>query len=394
MNQEISIVLPAYFNLQEFKLTLVNALNQSKVPKEIIIIDSSKDRSIQDFVEQQLTVEEITIIYRRCKKKLFPGAARNFGASLASSKWIAFLDSKTVPNSNWLKMTLETAISKNAYLVFGKTKYKALTRFQSFLIDSTYGYKPIDTVPGTLVSKKIFLDTGGFNPNVRSGEDIQWKANVSEENFYINVDDEAALTYSSLPRNLYKAIKKFFMYQMYGALVDIQINARSLFLAVFLILITLIVPRWNSMLPGWDANPLYLPNITKIYILSLTFLTMILLIFNRSFFLKLKTSPLARALKIAFLILSITIALRWNYIFAGFVESSSLYIPHITKIYLSLIVCSAIYYRGIYFPIKHGLILKNIFPFRWIGIGMLGLLLDLAKAPGYLLGAIWKMFKL
>ena len=50
-------------------------------------------------------------------------AARNFGASLASSKWIAFLDSKTVPNSNWLKMTLEKAISKNAYLVFGKTKY-------------------------------------------------------------------------------------------------------------------------------------------------------------------------------------------------------------------------------------------------------------------------------
>jgi hypothetical protein len=38
MDQEISVVLPAYYNLKEFKLSLANALNQSKLPKEIIII--------------------------------------------------------------------------------------------------------------------------------------------------------------------------------------------------------------------------------------------------------------------------------------------------------------------------------------------------------------------
>lgn len=393
MDQEISVVLPAYYNLKEFKLSFANALNQSKPPKEIIIIDSSKDKSIQDFVENELNVGETKIIYEQSQEKLFPGAARNLGVSLASCKWIAFLDSKTVPNFNWLKMTLEKAISKNSYLIFGQTRYQALTRFQSILIDSTYGHNPIVTVPGTLVSKKIFTESGGFNPSIRSGEDLQWKDHISKGNIHFISCDEASLVYSSLPRNLYKACKKFFIYQMYGALVDIQINARSLFLAIFLIFITLVVPRWNSLLPGWDAHPLYLPNITKIYILSLTFLTMMLLIFNRSFFMKPKISLLARALRVVIFILSIIVVLRWNYVFADFVETSSLYIPHITKIYLSLIACLAICYRGIYFPLKHGVHIKNIFPLRWINIGLLGMILDIAKAPGYLLGAIWKMLK-
>lgn len=394
MDQEISVVLPAYYNLKELKLSLANALNQSKLPKEIIIIDSSRDKSIQDFIENELSVEETKIIYKRSKKKLFPGAARNLGVSLASSRWIAFLDSKTVPNFHWLKMTLEKALSKNANLIFGQTKYQARTSFQSILIESTYGYNPITTVPGTLISKKIFIESGGFNPTIRSGEDIQWRANIAKNTIHFNACDEASLTYSSLPKSLFKAIKKFFIYQMHGALVDIQINARSLFLAIFLIFITLLIPRWNTLLPDWDAHPLYLPNITKIYILSFTFLTFVLLIFNRSFFLQPQISPVARAFKAVIFLLSLLVVLRWNYVFAGFVETSSLYVPHITKIYLSAIISLAIFYRGIYFPLKNGLTLKNIFPLRWISIGLLGVILDIAKAPGYLLGAILKMFKI
>jgi len=394
MDQEISIVIPAYFNLDDFKLTLANALSQSKRAKEIIVIDSSRDDAIQDYINGISDVRETKIIYVRSKEKLFPGAARNLGASLAKHYWIAFLDSKTIPNSDWLKLTLETARSCQADLVFGKTRYQACTTFQFLLIASTYGYDPIITVPGTLISREKFLSNRGFNPKVRSGEDIQWRADISKNCLHTNVNDEVALSYSSVPKNLYKASKKFFTYQMYGALVDIQINARSLFLSVFLVLVTLIIPRWNSLLPAWDAHPLYIPDITKIYILSITFTAMVLLLFNRSIFTATSNSPISRAFKLTILILALTVALRWNYVVADFVESSSLYIPHITKIFLSIISVGALYYRGIYFPSQHGLRSKDIFPFQWIRIGMLGITLDIIKAPGYIFGAIWKILKI
>lgn len=393
MNQDISVVIPAYFNIGEFKLTFTNLINQSKCPKEIIVIDSSKDDLILDYINSLPEIQETKIIYLRSKERLFPGAARNLGASLAKYHWIAFIDSKTIPAFDWLKCTLDKAISCKADLVFGKTKYHAFTTFQFFVVASTYGYNPIITLPGTLISREKFLLTDGFNASVRSGEDIKWRADASNKFLHTHAGDEIALTYTSLPRSLYKAAKKFFTYQMYGALVDIQINAKSVFLAIFLIIISLIVPRWNSLLPGWDEHPLYIPDITKIYILSITFTALILLLFNRSVFALKSNSPISRAFRLVILILALTIALRWNYVVAGFVESSSLYIPHVTKIFLSLIGIVALYFRGIYFPFKHGLASKDIFPFQWIGIGVVGCILDIIKAPGYIMGAIWKILK-
>ena len=394
MNQDISVVIPAYFHIDEFKLTFANLLCQSKPAKEIIVIDSTKDDSIQDYINSILDDCENEIVYVRSKERLFPGAARNLGASLAKYDWIAFIDSKTIPTPEWLKSALDMAISHQADLVFGKTKYQARTTFQFLVIASTYGYDPIITLPGTLISREKFLLTNGFNANVRSGEDIQWRADASNKFLHTYADDEIAHSYTSVPRNLYKAAKKFFTYQMYGALVDIQINAKSVFLAIFLIIISLVVPRWNSLLPGWDEHPLYIPDITKIYILSITFTALILLLFNRSVLFFQSNAPISRAFRLVILILALTVALRWNYVVAGFVETSSLYIPHVTKIFLSLIGIGALCFRGIFFPLKHGLVLKDIFPFQWIRIGLVGSILDLIKAPGYIIGAIWKILKI
>jgi len=394
MNQDISVVIPAYFNSSDFKLAFSSVLSQSKCAKEIIVIDSSKDDLIQNYVNNFSDDHKTEIIYFRSKERLFPGAARNLGASLAKYCWIAFLDSKTIPTSDWLKSTLDKALSCNADLVFGKTKYEARTTFQFFVLASTYGYNPIITLPGTLISRQKFLLTEGFNEIIRSGEDIEWRASASAVCLSTHLDDKFALSYASLPKNLYKASKKFFTYQMHSALVDVQINAKSIFLALFLILVTLIVPRWNSLLPGWNTHPLYIPDITKIYILSITFIIMLLLILNRSFLVLAWSSPISRAFRLVVFIIALTVALRWNHVVAGFVESSSLYIPHVTKIFLLLISMSALYFRGIYFPLKHSLMPKDIFPFQWIAIGIVGIFLDIIKAPGYIMGAIWKILKI
>ena len=47
-------------------------------------------------------------------------------------------------------------------------------------------------------------------------------------------------------------------------------------------------------------------------------------------------------------------------------ESSALYIPHITKIYVLSLFMISFVYRGIYFPLYGGIYVKELFPFNWI----------------------------
>ena len=94
---------------------------------------------------------------------------------------------------------------------------------------------------------------------------------------------------------------------------------------------------------------------------------------------------------VAFLSL-FTSAFYWNEVIAGWVEDSVWYVPHITKIFIGLSLACSIFYRGLYFPLNNGISLSALFPFSWIKAGILGLMLDIVKAPGFILGALLKLF--
>ena len=85
-------------------------------------------------------------------------------------------------------------------------------------------------------------------------------------------------------------------------------------------------------------------------------------------------------------------AFYWNGVIAGWVEDSVWYFPHITKIFISLSLTCSIIYRGLYFPLNNGISLSTLLPFDWIKAGLLGLSLDIVKAPGYILGALIRLF--
>ena len=85
--------------------------------------------------------------------------------------------------------------------------------------------------------------------------------------------------------------------------------------------------------------------------------------------------------------------MQWNDVIANWMEDNIWYIPHITKIYLCSLVLFSILFRGIYFLINRNVQLKKIFPFKWIKIGFLGLMIDIVKTPGYLLGSLYSIFR-
>ena len=91
---------------------------------------------------------------------------------------------------------------------------------------------------------------------------------------------------------------------------------------------------------------------------------------------------------ILFVILLISLYL-WNYIFTGGQWSSSPYfIPHLNKISWAFFFMIYFIYRGIVRPIKLGVDQSYILPVRWLLVGLLGILIDLVKAPGRVLGFI------
>ena len=113
-----------------------------------------------------------------------------------------------------------------------------------------------------------------------------------------------------------------------------------------------------------------------------------LYLFIAHFMLKAYNQWILRAIFVSTLILMFGLANNWNAYMANWLEDSVFYIPHITKLYLTLLLCLGIIYRGFIVPLKKSVSLGFLLPFRWLILSCIGLVLDVAKFPGYLYGGV------
>jgi len=386
--ESISIIIPTFHFASTTHKTIKACLSQTILPSELVIIDSSEDNSISDLIHHMET--DIPIIYRRVSQ-MFPGEARNLGANISNSPFLAFLDSKTIPAIDWLETNLNAMKNLNVDVIFGNTQYLADTPFQKNLLACSFGSKPVESTPGSLISRENFFKSGSFQEGVRTGDDMAWREAIKNSCMTFGLPNQATLSYNELPKNLLPTIKRFFIYQLHGSRVNIQNTPKNIMLSFFLIFLTILIPKWNAIV-GWESSVLYFPNITKIYIFSLLVGFLLAIFQNRDRISRYATSIIGySAIVVAFLSLFIT-AFYWNAAIAGWVEDSVWYVPNITKIFISLSLACSIFYRGLYFPLNNGISLSTLLPFSWIKAGLLGLILDIVKAPGFLAGALLKLF--
>ena len=385
--KDISVIIPTFNNSEVFRKNLAAVLEQSYAPKQIIVIDSSSNDDIQNI---SLNIDsDIKIDYFRFSR-LFPGEARNQGAKKAKFELLAFLDSKTIPEKDWLKINVNYLIEKEFDVVFGSTKYTANSCFQYALRASVYGRNAIETTPGTLISKNHFTLSGGFHEKIRTGDDLYWRQQIKNMNIAFIKPTEITLKYSQLEKNIFHSVWRFFTYQIYGAQIAIQDNQKKLYLFFFLLLLAFLVPKWNSIV-GWEDSAFYIPNITKIYFL-IYFIATFFTWFADKFIKNFLSFSFKKILVVATLVNLFIFVYLWNGGVAE-AESSALYIPHITKIYVSSLLIVSFLYRGIYSPFYGGIRANELFPFNWIYFGLIGLILDIAKAPGYILGGVFYLFR-
>ncbi|MDB9908786.1 glycosyltransferase family 2 protein [Gammaproteobacteria bacterium] len=389
MTPLISIVIPLNEEPDQVILQLLESIeNQKLQADEIVIVGTGNSKSSQ---KKQFQSRGIDVKYFY-EKNLLPGAARNFGAKKTKNNFIAFLDASTRPDPDWLENSSTILHEESANLVIGKTKFQAQTYFQKILRACSYGKKAHETVPGTLIKKTVFMDNI-FIEWLRAGEDQEWKQRIALEH-KISVPNEALISYFGFPKNINRAIKKYFTYSVSAAFVEVQNNLKDLYLSLVLVFSALIIPRWNYLLPDWDKSPWYVDDVSKKYLILICAIFFLANIANRLVHSNLRLGLFSNtSLKlIIFLGLSLLIY-NWNRLFADWVGSALLYIPHITKIYILLIIIITFFMRGIYFPLKRQISHQFLFPVNWIIVGCLGLILDLIKLPGYTFGALRSLTK-
>ena len=70
------------------------------------------------------------------------------------------------------------------------------------------------------------------------------------------------------------------------------------------------------------------------------------------------------------------------------------FIPHTIQYYIALLITLSLLFRGIILPLYRGVSIGYLFPKNFLNIMFYGLAIDITKAPGYLLGAIYQLFNL
>ncbi len=387
----ISIVIPSRNDdIEVFQKTINAIKKQTVLPKEIIIVDSSTDNSIKNFLQKQ-KFKLISLIYKKIDGS-FAGKSTNIGMSLATQKFIGLLDTKTIPNDTWIEKYIKQLERDNSDLIFGNTKFFSKNRFQKILRILSYGDASHETVPGTIFKRSKLGKKMFFIENVRSSYDIEWRER-QKTLLKTSLGNEIEIEYGEFPNSFLDAAKKYFIYSFYTAIVNVQKDAKDLYLSIFIILSALVIPRWNFFLEGWDENPLYIADVTKKYFLSLLVIFLSFLIASRFF-------PKQVESRLPFITLKYTVFLfiflsvfNWNAVVADWVEDTVFYIPHITKIFVVLVLVSSVLVRGLFKPASNKVKLNYLLPFRWLFIGTIGLILDIVKAPGYIIGSLISKFR-
>ena len=270
----ISLVIPVLQSQFHIFFELIKQLNENVnyVFEIIAVINhfevkiSSNDLNKLNYI----TKGKLRII--QCKEPLFPGASRNIGIEEAKGNYIAFLDVNTLPTSNWLKKSIELISSEKKSLL-GKTLYIYNNNFEKSFIASTFGFKPLYTIPGSLIKKDLFYKVGNFIPTIRSGEDTDWitrarlfsdiKNPNAESIFYLGIKNKRFLDLCS---------KWYLYYTSSSNNVLTYQKQKYIYFVTFIISILLLSFNWNALLSGWNqSDPLYIPHITKMVLFTIVF---------------------------------------------------------------------------------------------------------------------------
>lgn len=184
---DISVIIPAYNAASFLEKTINSVLNQTSLPKEIIIIDDGSIDATQEIIKS--FDFPIRYFYQSNKGS---AAATNKGIRLAESPYLALLDHDDL----WHPKKLE---QQSALFLVNPKLEVAYCRVESFFdtslkeADKQYLLPP--PMKGFLRScilfkKSITEKVGYFQENLKVTESIDWISRINDANTIIEIVPE------------------------------------------------------------------------------------------------------------------------------------------------------------------------------------------------------------
>lgn len=245
MTLPVSIVVPIYNEADCIVDLLQLLLQQTKLPKEIVVVDSgSTDQTVSIVNTFWETQNDVTskIEFKLVKlERSYPGRSRNEGIKQASQNWIAFIDAGIRPELNWIE-ELWKCVQKSKYnFSYGYCKFEACEATAAAVCALSYGYgAKIPVIPSSIFHRDVFYNVGFFREDLRSSEDIVWNKQLLR---YIN---ELSLptclttytTYYSFPDSVFEVFSKWELYEEFSVLSGTNRMQHMIYLAVITLIIT------------------------------------------------------------------------------------------------------------------------------------------------------------
>jgi hypothetical protein len=276
LTEEITLIIPHQAQANQIDALFKSMASWLMLPQEIIVVDSSPNALAlnNDFLIfcQQRDIK-LELIH---EESIFPGHARNLGIQAANNDLLAFLDVHTTPNKAWLNDAYRQFVELKPLAIRGITCYEASTAKEAIIIASTFGFKSLQTLPGSLIHKKVFLQCGLFIENVRAGEDGDWmhRAHLHHIPF---IDSTQHISYTGLSGITYrKIVTKWYRNYKYTHHLPFFQKHKDIYFYASAILLIILARNWNWVTIYLTGGLLFIPNVTKIS-LTLVFVSYFLI---------------------------------------------------------------------------------------------------------------------
>lgn len=201
---DISIIIPVY-NAQGFIEETVNSvLQQTLLPKEIILInDGSRDKS-WDVLLKLSSEQKIVKIVNQSNSG--PAVTRNRGVELAKNDWICFVDADDLLHPQRLEVA--AVFSQNFDAVICDQEYfedSKIINPKKINISNVKNLSTLETyisiikngagLPSTLMKKSVFQEAGGVDPELVNNEDFEFHLRMIVKRFALTKIEQSLYFY-------------------------------------------------------------------------------------------------------------------------------------------------------------------------------------------------------
>lgn len=230
-----SVVIPTLNNRRKYLKEAINSIEkQTLLPLEVIIVNNGKNNL--EINKSSLNIRHFKIAFKSGVAK-----ARNFGASLAKSNYIAFLDDDDLWGIDYFE-NMKTAIKKSKPdCLIGRldqyvnNKIKPFKNAQGNITkDIILIRNPGITGSSIVIKKNIFQKIGGFNTKLPTGEDKSLILELIKKKFKIIAvpNSQAIIRQSDTERlsnsqNMYNGISQF--YKVYNDQMNLSHKINNLY---------------------------------------------------------------------------------------------------------------------------------------------------------------------